>query len=540
MPKFDARTVERSAPDTRTAQGGQGFSRSLKQELVLLGASNAVSEHTFYESARSRDDRFESLVRQATVADPQWTAEFVAWLRQDAGMRSASLVAAAVYVEAGGPRGADVVEAAVQRPDEPGEMLALWNARHNGKRRTIHFPKPIKRGVARSASRLYSERASFKYDGQSKNWRFADVVGLTRPKPKSALQSDLFGHLIADRRGKIDGPESISENLVGIRTDYDLLHLDVSERLGALDEAIEIGWPWERISGWVPGGLTAEVWEAAIPNMGVIALVKNLRNFDEANISASAVDAVKERLTDAVAIRQSKIFPIRLYSAWRNVASTRWGDALETALDHTLLNVPELDGRTLVLLDVSSSMKDDILSKDKGYVGYGPRRINNRPLRWEGAGLVAMAIAKRANDAEIVLFNTTPLARFRPSASESILRRLENLEQFVGGGTDTLGALAAHYKNHDRVIIITDEQTGPRYHQSSEYVRMTDRLTYQWTPRTKWDAVKDIKVPVITFNMAGYPVGHTPVEGNWTTLGGLSDASFGVLDRGDIEAPWRS
>ena len=61
----------------------------------------------------------------------------------------------------------------------------------------------------------------------------------------------------------------------------------------------EAGISWERLSGWLPGGMDAEAWEAVIPSMGVMALVRNLRNFDEAGIGEAAIDAVIAKITDA-------------------------------------------------------------------------------------------------------------------------------------------------------------------------------------------------------------------------------------------------
>jgi hypothetical protein len=61
----------------------------------------------------------------------------------------------------------------------------------------------------------------------------------------------------------------------------------------------EAGVSWERLSGWLPGGMAAEAWEAVIASMGVMALVRNLRNFDEAGISEASIEAVMAKITDA-------------------------------------------------------------------------------------------------------------------------------------------------------------------------------------------------------------------------------------------------
>jgi hypothetical protein len=92
--------------------------------------------------------------------------------------------------------------------------------------------------------------------------------------------------------------------------------------------------------------------------------------------------------------------------------------------------------------------------------------------------------------------------------AESILRFVEHCKPYVGGGTNILGSLVQAYEGHDRVVILTDEQTGA--YGTSEYMSR-------------------VHCPVYVFNLAGYKVGVTPNERNWHTFGGLTDACFRLL-----------
>src|SRR5690242_12612380 len=82
-------------PSGRTHQGGTGYARDTKSELFLLAVANMVGEDTFYESGKSRDNRYVQLVHEVSGQDPQWMVSFIRWLRGDGNMRSASVVAAA-------------------------------------------------------------------------------------------------------------------------------------------------------------------------------------------------------------------------------------------------------------------------------------------------------------------------------------------------------------------------------------------------------------------------------------------------------------
>jgi hypothetical protein len=198
-------------PGVVTHEGAPGTVRDRHSELFLLAITNMVGEQTFYEDAATRDNRFTTLVRQVAVADPAWMVSFLRWLRTDAQLRSASLVAAAEAVHArlsAGSADAEqapehsnrrMIDAVLQRPDEPGELLAYWTSRHG---RAI--PKPVKRGVADAVRRLYSERALLKYDTAGKGFRFADVLELVHAAPATPAQGELFAHALDRRHGRGD------------------------------------------------------------------------------------------------------------------------------------------------------------------------------------------------------------------------------------------------------------------------------------------------------------------------------------------------
>ena len=109
--------------------------RDAESELFLLAATNMVGEDTFYERADDRDARFVDLVHAVTASNPAFIAGADAdagkvglaqYLRETMLMRSAAVVMAAEYVAAGGAGGRSVVARALQRADEPAELLGYW------------------------------------------------------------------------------------------------------------------------------------------------------------------------------------------------------------------------------------------------------------------------------------------------------------------------------------------------------------------------------------------------------------------------------
>ncbi|MGP4052669.1 TROVE domain-containing protein [Streptomyces sp. 2A115] len=501
----------------RTYEGGRGQERDPRSELFLLSIANFVAQKTFYETGAARDDRFAALVRRLAVSDPSWTADLLHWLRGEGNMRTASIVGAAEYVKArldagatDGPPNRQVVASVLRRPDEPGELLAYWTALYGR-----NVPKPVKRGIADAVRRLYSGKSLLKYDTASKGYRFGDILNLVHaaPDPDKPWQGELFRYAL-DRRHNPDTAEPPASNRV-LTAHRELMALPVAERravVTAADGAERLaaaGITWEALAGWLQGPMDKAAWEAVIPSMGGMALTRNLRNFDEAGVSDEVAAQVATKISDPAEVARSRQFPFRYLAAYQHAPSLRWSYPLEQALGHSLANVPALPGRTLVLVDRSGSMF---------YSRMSDRSELNRA---DAAAIFGTALALRAADADLVEFGTSS-ARVKFRKGESVLKVLERFGDL--GGTDTTEAVRRHYKKHDRVLIVTDEQaTYSHYGDPTEQV--------------------PAHVPVYTWNLAGYRAGHGPSgKGNRHVFGGLSDAAFRMVplleSARDADWPW--
>jgi hypothetical protein len=505
----------------RTHEGGVGYDKDDKTALYTLAVTNMVGEPTFYESGSDRDNRFRVLVARVAAEDPTWMAGFIGFLRNEANMRSASIVVAAEAsktlldlraegVELDG-NVRSMIASACERPDEPAEMLGYWLSEY-GKA----LPAGVKRGIADAAVRLYNERSALKYDGGSRGVRMGDVLNLTHPTPSGEWQSDLFGYLLDRRHGHLDG---IPESLTTITAATDLDTTPEGERRAVLrergaDALAEAGYTWERLSGWLPGGMDAEAWEAIIPNMGYMALLRNLRNFEEAGVSKSVLKSVADTIADPEAVAKSRQFPYRFFSAWKASGSIFFGAALEAALDESVKNIPEFTGRTLVAIDTSGSMQSPVSGRSQAQC-------------YEVGALFGSAVASRS-DADVILYADS-WEWFKPKTS--VLRSVEGIHNRIGAvgyGTQTWPSVRAAFtqkRGYDRIVVMTDMQDHPN---GGGYGR---------------NRVANLPdVPVYVWDLAGYQSANIPNTPGRYLFGGFSDAAFkliSLIERGkDAGWPW--
>jgi hypothetical protein len=510
MSKFNKKTANAAAlspivtdrgPSGRTHEGAPGYARSAQGELFLLAVSNLAGEDTFYENATTRDDRYTQLVHRVAVSDPQWMAAFLGWLRSEANLRSASLAgaleAAKAMLAAGITGSRAMVASVLQRADEPGEALAYWTSRHG---RAI--PKPVKRGVADAVARLYTEYGLLKYDTSAKGFRFADVIDLVHPVPVAPWQSDLFKVALERRHER----EDLSIGELPMLTANAGLRAAASDDASVLTDTQRLkaaGMTWEDVLSLAGSKVDkGKLWEALIPSMGYMALLRNVRGFDEAGVSDSVAAKVAARLSDPDNVARSRQFPFRFLSAHEQAPSQRWGHALDQALQASLSNLPALPGRTLILVDTSASMT----------TGGFSARSKMSPAR--AAAVFGVALAAKGERVDLHGF-ADGVFHHKVSRGASVLKEVGRFVARtgeVGHGTQITASLRATYKGHKRVVIISDMQTIDGAH---------GRGVSEAVPA---------HVPIYGFNLGGYRhAAYATGSANRHEFGGLTDTTFRMI-----------
>jgi hypothetical protein len=320
--------------------------------------------------------------------------------------------------------------------------------------------------------------------------------------------SSLFKYIIDTRYSNTDTVYDLS-----MINENKQLRADAAKDVKALLDSNRVkaaGMTWEDVLSLGGSKLDKKkLWESVIPSMGIMALIRNLRNFEEAGISKESRDYVILQLTSPSVIAKSRQFPYRFLSAYQNTNSLQYHAALETALELSTQNIPELDGNTLVLIDTSGSMAAKMSDRSK------------MSLAGNAALFGAAVAARNPKTVDLVMFGTTA-KQVKVKAGTSVLKIVEEIERRngeVGWGTETVNALRQFFdpKKHKRVFIFTDGQSFGH----SGYYYATGGSVSSFNFGNAW---------VYAFDLAGYKVTDLPVgKDRKYQLGGLTDATFRLV-----------
>jgi len=177
--------------------------------------------------------------------------------------------------------------------------------------------------------------------------KFRDALFLVHPKAKNEEQQLIFNKIVEN---KLQTPYTWE-------TELSALGQNKFESEEAKKEAFK------------------QKWEELIDSgkVGYMALLRNLRNILEADVSAQHIQTVCETLSAKEKALQSKQLPFRFLAAYRELSqiasgyTTKVMNALEEAVMVTAGNIAGFDESTRVLVacDVSGSMQKTISPKSK-------------------------------------------------------------------------------------------------------------------------------------------------------------------------------
>ena len=440
MSRFNNTT--KGSTKTTNLAGGAAYKQSPKEELATLVASSMVKK-TYYQEENEVMEQLKRAVE--AVDDKKFVAKAAIWGRHTMGMRTVSHVLAAHLAPyASGTDWGKRFYARVPRIGQDAtEIVSAHRALNGQETLTMAMKKGLKQFLEKLD--LYSLQ---KYLQQGHAVNLFDLINLTH------AHSEAIDELKArDKAGTLEK----------VTTEAKVSNAAKSEdgKAKMYNEMLDQG--LERRSG----------------AMGYLAMLRNLNTM----LKEKGVDTDKltTLLTNQETILKSKVFPYQILTAIYYLLERDSGyvgevrsvlAALDKALELSTPNAKPLDGKVLVAVDCSGSMRS--FYGRRGNIFY--------------ASMFAAIIAKSTPSADVMRFGTS--ARYMGlNRSDSLSTMARQFEADMGG-TDFTTVFEQANKHYDKIIFLTDNENwvnrwggsvnGSLNQYSREYGRPSNIYTVQF------------------------------------------------------------
>ena len=485
-------------------EGARAFRMSPEMELYTAAVTSALSGK-FYESPKEFVGRISTLVGQV---DPMFVAQLAVYTRTVMNLRSIPLLLLVELAKV--HSGDDIVSRAVGktvlRADEISELLMCyqWRNPSSGVKKLGKLSRQIQNGL-KDAFNRFDEYQFAKYDRKDAEVKLKDALFLVHPKAKDAAQQVLFDKIVADT----------------LQTPYTW-----ETQLSALGQQ-QFETPEEKKAA------VKALWEELLDSgkLGYMALLRNLRNILQAEVSPEHVGRLCARISDPEQVAKSKQLPFRFLSAYREMMGVKSSfaakvlSALETAVKASVENMEGFDANTNVLVsaDVSGSMQRPVSAKSS---------VQNFDI----GILLSMLLKSKCASVVSGMFGDTWKVLNLPQdsilANTLEMHRREGEVGYSTNGYKVIEWLISNKVRMDKVMIFTDCQMWDSEHKNGWY------RAEKWISDT-WHQYKEMypDAKLYLFDLAGY--GQAPlnlVEPDVYLIAGWSEKVFDVMnaiDRGE-------
>lgn len=389
---------------TKTVQsyeGGEVYAKNPVEDWLNFLMSSYL-ENQFYQSADEQMNRYMDLTR-AVAQKYGW--EFVAksafFSRQVLGMRSISEFTAAILNSQQFDNKRAFFRNYFKRPDGISEVFAAIE-NFLGEKRS----HALVRGAGDYLSSL-GEYQLGKYKMNGKQFNMYDLINITHAHSATI---DKY------KAGMLETPDTWETAISGSKSDE------------------EKSQNWQRL--------------VEENKLGYLALIRNLRNIVNSSPDADWLEEyLVPQIENEAAIKKSLVFPYQIYCSWKNygIRNISIDAALDRAFRIACGNMPKMDGRTVIVLDVSGSMESKLSS--------------NSSLTLKEVGAVYAAAMFVNCNADFIKFGNYA-KKLKLNKLDSIFNLIEKMyaNDDCGYGTDIVPAFRLMNEKYDRIFLVSDMQ----------------------------------------------------------------------------------
>lgn len=424
-------TIPRFTETTHEGAPAKRINAELQLRRSVLACM--LWENTFYEDGQSIAERIQSLIAQV---DPAKVSALAIEAREKMKLRHVPLWIVREMSRLPKHKAfvADTLSNVIQRADELAEFVSLYWL---DKRQPLSAQ--VKKGLAQAFQKFNAYQLA-KYDREGAV-KLRDVLFLCHAKPKDKEQEAIWKQLV--------------------------------------DGTLPIPNTWEnRLSA---GEDKKVVWEAMLKEseLGALALLRNLRNMASVNVDENIIFSALEKM------KVERVLPFRFISAAKY--APQWESHLEKAMLKCLEGRSKLDGKTVLLIDVSGSMDAAISAKSD-------------LMRFDAANGLAILARELCESVAVYSFSSN-LVRVPDRRGFALRDAISNSQSHSSTYLGQAVATINEKETYDRLIVLTDEQSH--------------------------DAVPNAKAKGYLINVAANKNGIG--YGAWTHIDGWSEAVFDYI-----------
>ncbi len=336
---------KRKANVVNNYEGAKAYKLTPEMELYSAVVTAGLSDN-FYEKSDTRLTRIQELMLKN---NSEYVAKLAVYARTEMYMRSVPMVLAVelAKVNSGNAVVGKTVSGVVKRADEITELLAYYQLANNrnGVKKLNKLSKQIQKGLSEAFNR-FDEYQFAKYN-RATEIKLRDALFIVHPKAKDETQQSIFNKIASNELAVPYTWETELSALGQVKYENEKAKADAFKA------------KWEEL---IDSG-----------KIGYMALMRNLRNILEANISVACVKKLCDYLSNENAVANSKQLPFRFLAAYREIKVlkseyvTMILNALEDAVVASVKNLKGFDETTKVLIacDVSGSMQKAVSVKSK-------------------------------------------------------------------------------------------------------------------------------------------------------------------------------
>jgi 60 kDa SS-A/Ro ribonucleoprotein len=491
LPKTDAVNSE-LAPAYKLAD------KSALAQLAATGCLNA----TFYASA---GEQLETVLKLAGNCEPEFVAKTALYARDKGYMKDMPALLCAILSVTSPGLMAEVFDRVIDTPKMLRNFVQIMRSGAVGRKSLGSLPKKLVARWLESRTELQLFLGSVGNDPS-----LADVIKMVHPKPSTAARQAIYGYLI--------GREHEASLLPEVVQKFEAFKSGVTREVPDVPfqmlTALELGvLEWKEIA-------KAASWQTTRMNLNTFA------RHGVFSGSKAMARLIALRLADDKLVKKARAFPYQLMVAYMNASAevpAEVKEALQDAMEIATHNVPEIDGKVHVFVDVSGSMQSAVTGYRKGSTS-AVRCV-------DVAALIAATIVRRNRSAEILPFHDSAIQGFTFNPRDAVMTNAKKLASLPTGGTNCSAPMALLNKRRaegDLVIYVSDNESWVDAPHYGRFGGSATRTMQEWATFK----ARNPSAKLVCIDLAANT--HTQAaerSGEILNVGGFADSVFDVIAR---------